>query len=162
EGALHLTHNLPYLLSALLALLAVPALVWRPDAGPGLSWSPWAEGALALGALAVTTLYTLAAERRVRGRLGRRGGATGAGRVPALLAVTGGISLSQARAVLEGLAGRRSEFVRTPKRGAGSIRSAPFYRSPRGRGPVLELACAAALSAGLVQALASGRLLAAP
>ena len=162
EAAFHLTHNVPYLLTAALGLLAVPALVWH---APGGSWPLAIQLALGLGALAVTAAYLLTAERSIAGSLGLRGAAAVLARVPPLLAVTAGISLSQARAVLEGAAGRPSEFVRTPKSGqlgrqrlAGPRR----YRGPAGWMPALELLAAAFLAGGLVQALGSGRLAAAP
>jgi hypothetical protein len=160
EAALHLTHNLPYLLTAALALLAVPALVWSE----GGRAAPLAlELALAAGAVLVTAGYLLAAERGIHGRLGGRRALAVVARVPALLAVTAGISLSQARAVIEGAAGRPSEFVRTPKSGeVGAARRGPGYLARAGLTPILELAAAAWLAVGLGQAIAAGRLAAAP
>jgi hypothetical protein len=177
---LHLTHNLPYLLTAALALLAVPALAWHDRAWPG---SVWLETALALGAAAVTAAYLVTAQRAVRGRLGLRGAAGVILRVPALIALTAGISLSQSRAVLEGLAGRPSEFIRTPKHGVvdparllpASAIAAPAhadahatqappagYAARAGRLPILEIVFAAYLAVGLAYALASQRFMAAP
>jgi len=161
EAALHLTHNVPYLLTALLALVAVPALVWAEPAAAG---APRAlEIALAAGATLVTALYLVAAERAI----GRRRPAAALLRLPALLAVTAGISLSQSRAVLEGATGRPSEFVRTPK--SGQVGAAGDRRQPMGRYrvragllPVLELAAAGWVAIGLWQALGSGRLAAVP
>jgi hypothetical protein len=160
EAFFHLTHNLPYLLTAALALLAVPALAWR-DQPPG---PIWIEAALTFGAAVVTAAYLLAAQSAVRGaRLGLRAGIGVVARVPAIIALTAGISLSQSRAVLEGLIGRPSEFVRTPKRGlVGAERAAaPGYAAPAGRLP-LELCAAAYLAAGLVHALAARRFMAVP
>ncbi len=157
EALFHLTHNLPYLLTAALALLAVPALAWRDS--PRLA-SPWIEGALALGALAVSAAYLVTSQRAVRGALGLREALAVAARAPAIMALTAGISIGQARAVVEGLLGRPSEFVRTPKQ--GSAPRGAGYASPRSRLPVLELGVAAYLAAGLVHSIATGRLLAAP
>ncbi len=165
EAALHLTHNLPYLLTALLALVAVPALVW---AEPASSLPRALEISLAAGAALVTALYLLAAERAIAGRLRPRRALAAIARMPSLLAVTAGISLSQSRAVLEGAAGRPSEFVRTPKSGevgdlaAGERAVRGGYRARAGLVPLLELACAAWLGLGLCQAVAAGRLAAAP
>ncbi|HKE19747.1 MAG TPA: glycosyltransferase [Kofleriaceae bacterium] len=166
EALFHLTHNLPYLLTAALALLAVPALAWRDDQGIG---SVWLEVVLACGAAAVTAAYLVTAQAAVRGsRLGLRAVASVVARVPAIIALTAGISISQSRAVLEGLAGRPSEFVRTPKQGAvgarGDRKPAPAagYASSAGALPILELAAAAYLAAGLAQALAAHRFTAAP
>jgi len=158
EALFHLTHNLPYLLTATLALLAVPALAWRDSPAPA---SAWIEATLALGAAAVSVAYLVTAQRAVRGAaLGLRAAVSVALRAPALMALTAGISLGQARAVLEGLAGRPSEFVRTPKQ--GSAPSAGGYASAAGWLPVLELLTAAYLATGLVQALAAHRFMAAP
>jgi hypothetical protein len=180
EAAFHLTHNLPYLLTAALAVLSVPALAWRDRAWPG---SLWLEAALALGAAAITAAYLVTAQRAVRGaRLGLRAAAGVILRVPALIALTAGISLSQSRAVLEGLAGRPSEFIRTPKHGvvdgprllpasagapapaqADALTAPPVgYAARAGRLPALEILFAAYLAAGLVHALASERFMAAP
>ena len=160
EAVLHLTHNVPYLLTALLALVAVPALVW---AEPGAAASRALEIALAAGAALVTTLYLLTAERAIAGRLAPRRALAALARMPALLAVTAGISLSQSRAVLEGAAGRPSEFVRTPKTGElGASSERRGYRARAGLVPILELAVAAYLGVGLFQAIGSGRLAAAP
>ena len=165
EAFFHLTHNLPYLLTAGLALLAVPALAWRDEPAPG---PIWIEVALAAGAAAVTAAYLIAAQSAVRGsRLGLRAGIAVIARVPAVIALTAGISLSQSRAVLEGLVGRPSEFVRTPKQGlVGTERGAAApgsgYTAPAGRLPPVELLVAAYLFAGLVHALAAQRFMAAP
>jgi hypothetical protein len=141
----------------------VPALAWRDDPAPG---PLWIEVALAAGAAAVTAAYLVAAQSAVRGaRLGLRAAAAVVARVPAVIALTAGISLSQSRAVLEGLVGRPSEFVRTPKQGlVGDQRRAagPAYAAPAGKLPPLELLAAAYLTAGLIHALAAQRFLAAP
>ncbi len=161
EAALHLTHNVPYLLTALLALVAVPALVWTE---PGAGLPRALEIALAAGATLVTGLYLLAAERAIAGRLRLRCALAALARMPALLAVTAGISLSQSRAVLEGAAGRPSEFVRTPKSGeiGAGAQTSGGYRARAGLVPVLELGAAAWLGLGLCQAVGSGRLAAVP
>jgi Glycosyltransferase like family 2 len=163
EALFHLTHNLPYLLTAALALLAVPALAWREPAPLG---SLWIEVALAIGAAAVTAAYLITAQAAVRPQpLGLRGGAAVAARVPAIIALTAGISLSQSRAVLEGLAGRPSEFVRTPKQGVVGVPRSPHsrgYPARAGMLPAVELAAAAYLATGLVHALSAGRYMAAP
>ena len=165
EALFHLTHNMPYLLTAALALLAVPALAWRERAAPG---ALAVEVTLAVGAALVTAAYLVTAQAAVRGsRLGLRACVAAAARVPAIIALTAGISLSQSRAVLEGLAGRPSEFVRTPKQGVigGRPRQAgarATYPAAAGKLPPIELLAAAYLGVGLVQALATQRFMAAP
>ncbi len=65
-----------------------------------------------------------------------------------------GMSLSQTRAVFEGLFGRTGEFVRTAKRGDPS--AAPAYRSNLRGVPGVELLFAAWFAWGVVRALETG------
>ena len=123
EGFFHLTQNVPYLLTAILAVSAVPALAL--NARP----SGWAfvaiDLALLVGTVGTLALYCLSAEAALGKRM-----LSAFVRLPALIAVTAGISLNQTRAVLEGAFGTDSGFVRTPKAGdAGKQPEALNYRS---------------------------------
>jgi len=153
EAVFHLTQNLPYLLTLVLVLVAGPALaLGAVDTGP------WLALALGAGTTGVLAAYC-AASQRLLGRAWWRALAD----LPALIAVTAGICASQSRAVIEGVLGHRSEFVRTPKQGAGAGR--PPQRRYRGRrDPVIaaELALAAYSAAAAVVAAADGRLAALP
>jgi cellulose synthase/poly-beta-1,6-N-acetylglucosamine synthase-like glycosyltransferase len=108
EAAAHLTANVGYVLTVGLALLAVPAAWARSGiAARTFVWVDWP--ALALSA-AATALFYLVSRREARGTWG------GALRVlPGLIAVGIGLSINNARAVLEATAGRRTAFRRTPK-----------------------------------------------
>ena len=156
EAWFHLTQNLPYLLTLLLVILVVPVLVvqeWH--------YQPWLDLPLLFGTSGVLLTYCLTSQ----GALGRVGWNTLV-EVPALIAVTVGISISQSRAVLEGLLGIRSDFVRTPKRGVirrqppGAV--GPLYRGLRNATPLVELFFAGYLAVGLVYGIQLGRWTALP
>ncbi len=136
EGALHLTQNLAYLALLALMLLALPA--------PGHSTWHLAGGA---AGLVVVAAYTAVAERAVG-----RSALAGIARLPVLLALTAGISFNQARAVISGLAGRRSPFVRTPKDGGGVRR----YQVRRDRSWIVEASLAAMLAGAAALAVSRG------
>ncbi len=146
EAALHLTGNVAYLLLLALCLLAPFALA-RPRAF---------DLALAGATLACHAAFYIAARRSLRALV----------RLPSVMAVCAGLCLSQARAVMEGLLGRPSEFIRTPKDGSIDLpaparaRTRPCPR-PRRRA-LLELALALYTAATLVAAIALGRWLAVP
>ena len=64
--------------------------------------------------------------------------------LPALMAIGVGLAVNNTRAVIEGLLGRRSEFVRTPKlglaaEGAGLPLSGKSYQSPPNRLYLVEI-----------------------
>ena len=124
EACFHLTHNVPYLLTLLLLLSAGPALVLRPGSAGELLW-------LHLPLLVATAVthgaYLLVSQRALGHGVWRT-----ILLLPALVAVIAGISVNQARAVLEGALGQSSEFVRTPKHGT-MARQSP-WRGKRYRG----------------------------
>jgi hypothetical protein len=159
EAFFHLTQNVPYLITLALAVLAAPALAFRDsrDAVASLAFDlPLISVTTAtLVAYCVTSQRAVGAEPVWRVVL----------RVPILVAITAGICVSQARAVIEGMFGLESEFVRTPKHGIVHRRSQ--WRSTRYRGtpslvPLAELALAVYCAFALVLALAADRHLALP
>ncbi len=156
EAWFHLTQNLPYLLTLLLVMLVVPVLVVRQ-----WHYQPWLDLPLLFGTTGVLLTYCTTSQAALR-RLGLQTLLE----VPALVAVTVGISISQTRAVIEGLLGIRSEFVRTPKQGVISRRRrasvGPLYRGLRDATPVAELALAGYLLVGLFYGVQLGRWTALP
>jgi hypothetical protein len=147
EAALHLGHNLPYLVTLVVLLAGGVALA--AGGGPALA------GPLHLASAAVTlaVLATFVAASQRGAGLGARLAAIA--RVPALAALTAGMAVSQTRAIVQAALGRASEFVRTPKDGAtGAARARPSYRVPAGWIVVAELALAGHLAA--CAALAAG------
>jgi cellulose synthase/poly-beta-1,6-N-acetylglucosamine synthase-like glycosyltransferase len=135
DGLVHLTSNVSYLL-LLLACLALPWTV-----GDSVAAGPFLVGT------ALVVAFYAAAQREIGGD------ALGAiVRAPFLLALCAGLSAHQSRAVIEGLAGRTSGFVRTPKAGVGPRR----YRAPASGWAFLELGMAAYLAVGAAAAAAVG------
>ncbi len=163
EALFHLTQNVPYLVTLVLALCAVPALL---GAGGGAAASAyWMGLPLALGTTGALAAYCLTSQ----GVLGRESALETLLRLPALAAITAGISVSQSRAVLEGLAGHRSDFVRTPKSGdapgvgdVAGVRSPITYRSKRSLVPVAELALATYFAVAISIAVSTGMFVALP
>jgi cellulose synthase/poly-beta-1,6-N-acetylglucosamine synthase-like glycosyltransferase len=108
ESAVHLTANVGYVLMIVLAMLVVPAIFLRAE------MSPWLIVGIDLplftfSSLSVAAFYVVAQRE-----------ALGHGRgivrwIPFLMAVGIGLSVNNARAVLEALLGHHTEFRRTPK-----------------------------------------------
>jgi cellulose synthase/poly-beta-1,6-N-acetylglucosamine synthase-like glycosyltransferase len=109
EAAFHLTANFAYPLMIVLSLLMFPAMVIRYDMG-------WYEMMLIdvplfMGATLSVCSFYLMSQREVFGDSWR----TRIKYLPAVLSVGIGLSVNNARAVLEALFGHESEFTRTPK-----------------------------------------------
>jgi cellulose synthase/poly-beta-1,6-N-acetylglucosamine synthase-like glycosyltransferase len=113
EGTAHLTSNFGYLLLLMLGLLFHPSAATIA----AKSSQPWVKGVLVdlpffiAATLSVTAFY-FCAQRQLHSRWWKR-----LVYLPFLMAVGIGLSLNNARAVLEALFNRRSEFIRTPKCG---------------------------------------------
>ena len=119
EARAHLLHNAPYLATA--TLIAISPVTFAFAAPP-----KWFSMATLAVTIVILTSYVAVSQRILRHSVVRA-----LLRVPALLVVTIGIALGQARAVLEAAFGRRSEFVRTPKLGdAKAVKHAPTPSFP--------------------------------
>ena len=139
EATFHLTANLAYPLMVLLAALMFPAMVLRYGMG-------WAEMVVVdvpiflAATLSVCIFYALSQKEQFP--------ATWKSKlkyIPAVLGIGIGISLNNAIAVLEGLFGRPSEFIRTPKyRIEGTVDDwkAKIYKGRTSWAPYAELALA--------------------
>lgn len=148
EAALHLGHNLPYLLTLL--VLVAGGLALAAGDGPALA-RPIHLVAAAV-TVAVLGTFVAASQRAVGGSRLRA-----LARVPALTALTAGMAVAQSRAIVQALRGRRSEFVRTPKDGAiGGARTRRSYRVPAGALPWAELGLGAYLAGCAVLAASHG------
>ncbi len=110
EATLHLTHYSVSAFMMLLCCLTLPMLLWTP-----LPKWHWAMGAIIfmifLSAIAPCVMYTGCG-------FVLRHGFFSLSRFPAMLVLGTGLCLNNAWAVWEGLRGRKSEFVRTPKSGS--------------------------------------------
>jgi len=161
QALLHLTHAGVHTLMLAVAILAAPTLLLWPE---GFSMPAWSWGLLAAlmvgGTCGPNTLY-VTSQRALRPReWGRR-----ALEVPLLMVVGTGIAVSNTRAVLEGLVGIESAFVRTPKRNLtdGSRRRGPSaYHAPRDLTFLAELALAGWCAWGVELYLERGHFLIGP
>lgn len=155
DAAIHLTNNFAYLFMAVLAAL-LPACVWLRD---DLGWRvPGGQALLSIldltmltaGTFAMVVFY-FAAARACEGRLSLRRIVD----VVFALCLGAGMSLSNAREVLRGLASEQSEFVRTPKRGREQLtRALVRYRPVTAhKTALLELVFALYFGATIVYAL---------
>lgn len=110
EVVFHLTDNFAYLFLLALAVLQLPNMVLRQEMNrPELLLLDVPLFALTSGSI---VLFYLTTHRALYGNLWEA-----IMRLPLMMALGIGLSLNNARAVLEGLFGTDSEFVRTPKHG---------------------------------------------
>lgn len=152
QAALHLTHYVVHPLMLTVALLTLPAIfafhgVFSPPVKLLLCASMLVS-MLAPNALYVASQRALYPDWRRRLR-----------RLPLLTCVGVGLALSNSRAVFEALAGMRSDFVRTPKRGE---RDRQHYRVRSPMLPWLELALGAYCAVGLALYVHAGKLFLGP
>jgi cellulose synthase/poly-beta-1,6-N-acetylglucosamine synthase-like glycosyltransferase len=137
EAIFHLTNNFAYVFLIILAVLQLPNMLVRKDMPvPELLLL---DAPLFLATSGSIVLFYLTSH----GALYRdMWGA--AGRLPLTMALGIGLSINNARAVIEGLFGRDLEFVRTPKHGVTTDKkerwSLKKYRAGRNVGSIVEFA----------------------
>jgi len=152
EAAFHLTANFAYPLMVLLSILMFPAMVIRYNMG-------WYEMMiidipLFLGATMSVCSFYLMSQREIYGENFR-------GRIkylPAVLSVGIGLSVNNAKAVIEALLGMESEFTRTPKyrvEGASDEWKQKRYRGTLNFVPFVELLLGAYFTAMAVYAISN-------
>jgi cellulose synthase/poly-beta-1,6-N-acetylglucosamine synthase-like glycosyltransferase len=127
EASIHLTYNLAYVLLLLLSLLVYPVVIARYESR-SLAYTV-ADTLLYLTATCSVLYYFAYAQKQVRVDWKRR-----LRDLPFAMSLAIGLAVNNSRAVLEGLVGHRSPFLRTPKfqierRGDG-------WRGKRYRAPV--------------------------
>ena len=154
EAAFHLTANFAYPLMVALSLLMFPAMVIRYNMG-------WVEMLLIdvplfLGATTSVCSFYAFAQRQV---FGEESWQKRLRYVPGVLALGIGLSVNNAKAVIEGVLGKPSEFVRTPK--LGVLAASDDWRLKRYRGltnwvPYVELSLAFYFAAMAVYAVTHG------
>ena len=158
EAFFHLTNNIAYLLMVPLAMLILPTIMFRTE--QGVKEVLLVDLPLFLGTTCAIALFYLVTYRVVHGRW--RGGFL---LLPALMMVGIGISLNNARAVLDGFFSRSAEFVRTPKTGMVARRQASKTRrySPvKSTVTVIELLFGSYFALTLYLALEGGHFSAVP
>ncbi|MDQ3031178.1 MAG: glycosyltransferase family 2 protein [Myxococcota bacterium] len=110
EAVFHLTNNFAYLFLVILAMLQLPNMILRQQISrPELLLLDVPLFALTSGSI---VLFYLTTHRALYGNVWEA-----IRRLPLMMALGIGLSLNNARAVVEGLFGGESEFVRTPKHG---------------------------------------------
>ena len=139
EAFFHLTNNLSYPLVLGLALLIVPAIVIRDRIG----WQKLIalDFPLFFGGTFSFLIFYVCSQREI----GRKGAAT-LRCLPLLLSLGVGLSVTNARAVLEALLGKASDFARTPKykiEGERGEWKTKRYRAARDASPIGECVLAA-------------------
>ncbi|HEY3756446.1 MAG TPA: glycosyltransferase [Opitutaceae bacterium] len=152
QATLHLTHYVVHPLMLTVAILALPAMIQLSRAVP-TGWLILIVALLVISVLAPNSLY-FASQRALYRDWARR-----LLWLPALTCLGVGIGVSNSRAVFEALVGKRSEFVRTPKRGD---RAAKRYRVRGTVLPWIEVALGLYCLASLIVYLAAGRVFVGP
>lgn len=110
EAVFHLTNNFAYFFLVILACLQLPNMLLRKEINrPELLLLDLPLFAATSGSIILFYLTTHHALYRNLGEAVRR--------LPLMMALGIGLSINNARAVIEGLFGKESEFVRTPKHG---------------------------------------------
>lgn len=145
EATFHLTANFAYPAIACISVLAVPTMMLRHQDDYALATAV-DVGVLLLATGSVAVFF--AAGQLATGR----SALAAVLRLPALMALGIGMSVNNTRAALEGLAGGRGEFVRTPKTAStGQCSEAPVAaRRPASWQVAVELALAAYFAGALV------------
>jgi cellulose synthase/poly-beta-1,6-N-acetylglucosamine synthase-like glycosyltransferase len=136
EATFHLTANFAYPLMVLLSLLMFPAMVIRYNMG--FYEMMIVDVPLFLGATMSVCSFYLMSQREVFGESWR----SRVKYLPAVLAAGIGLSVNNAKAVLEAVLGIQSEFKRTPKFGvevAGEDWKQKRYRGQISLVPFVEL-----------------------
>ncbi len=142
EATFHLTNNFAYLLMILLAVLMLPALMARIYDHSSVRGHVF-DASLFLGATASMLSFYAASQREAYGNW-----VSVVKLFPALIALGIGLSVNNAKAVIEAMFGHETAFVRTPKyavndrRERGGARGLFRYAGSKQGLPALELALA--------------------
>ena len=157
EACFHLAANFNYLLLVPFCVLLVPVMVVRFHFGiaSGLAFVDYLL--LWTAMLSVTNFY-LVSQRELSSNWWRR-----CLDIPALIALSLGLSVNNAVAVMEGLTGRTGDFVRTPKFGnSPAERCAPGYSSLASWLVWVEMVFAVYFTGALIFAIVVGLYMAVP
>ena len=158
EAFFHLTNNFAYLLMIFLALLLLPNLLVRTEHG-------WREMLLIdlplfFGTTVSIGTFYVVAHRQLYG-----GTWKAIAKLPLLMSLGIGLSINNAKAVLEGIFGFETPFVRTAKHGMKNERTGwtkTTYRAKRGLVPLLELFFAAYFVVTIIVAFRGGHWISIP
>jgi cellulose synthase/poly-beta-1,6-N-acetylglucosamine synthase-like glycosyltransferase len=135
EGTIHLTSNLAYLPLMLVCLLLNPNLMHTPH---GWKWMLFVDFPIFIAASVSIILFYVCAQKDLHRDWKRR-----LLLVPLLMAVGIGLSINNAKAVIEALFNHQTDFTRTPKYGVKQSRETwreKRYRAIKQAWPWIELA----------------------
>ncbi|MBU6182912.1 MAG: glycosyltransferase [Verrucomicrobia bacterium] len=149
EATVHLTSNFCYLLLILLCVLLFP----QSQAAPGGPWRTWLVDIPIFLATTVSIVIYYAVGQF---HLHPQGWWKKLLLIPGLLSLAIGMSVNNAKAVLEAIARKHSGFTRTPKTGGGATRPPAAYRPERTLIPLAEALFAAFFAFCLLDAIRSG------
>jgi hypothetical protein len=158
ECSVHLTQNLAYIFVLLLSICIYPAVLVRFASGWFTTWP--VELLLFLLATVSVFFFYGAAVAGVRRDWKRQ-----LGYMPAVMSVAIGLSVSNTRAIVEGLIGKQTPFYRTPKFAIDGTRGSwrnKSYRGLQSGTALFELVLAAYFVGILVFTLRHGLFGAAP
>jgi len=160
EAFFHLTNNIAYVFMVPLALLILPTILFRSNGG--LRESLLVDFPLFFSTTFAIGLFYVTAYRVIHGTF--RGSLR---RLLLLMAMGIGISLNNARAVVEGMFARNAEFVRTPKTGVTGSNGRHstlgiVYRSPKSVTVFVEFLFGCYFLVTLYLAISGGHFLAIP
>ncbi len=158
EAFFHLTNNIAYVLMIFLALLLLPNLLVRTQHG-------WEEVLLIdlplfMGTTASIGTFYMVAHKQLYGNIFKA-----LGKVPLLMSLGIGISINNAKAVIEGLMGHQTEFVRTAKHCVEKEDcrlSKMKYRAKKGVMPFVEFFFALYFVATIAVAIIGGHYISVP
>lgn len=159
EATIHLTSNFGYVMLVVLCLLCrAPAAANAVHLAGGHWWMKllFVDMPLFFAATVSVVAFYIFAQRELHVRWWER-----LAYVPLMMAVGVGLSLNNARGVLEAVFNHRSEFVRTPKYGL-KPRAQQMYRRWRGLLPWVELAMAGYFAYVLADVVDRGQWMMAP
>jgi hypothetical protein len=125
EGTAHLTSNFAYLLLALLCVLLHPSSGHGASAPGGWIRMVAVDLPIFVATSVSTTIFYLSAQRELYPKEWKRD----IWFFPFVLSLSVGLSINNAKAVLEAIFNRKSEFRRTPKYGV--VQSTQNWRSSR-------------------------------
>jgi cellulose synthase/poly-beta-1,6-N-acetylglucosamine synthase-like glycosyltransferase len=150
EAFFHLTGNLAYLLMLGMCVLTLPVMAARARLRDPIVGGLVDAGLFVMATASVIAFYVVAQ------MLGYRDWKSRIAAVPAMLAIGIGLTVNQAKGVVEALVGHRTGFVRTPKYATGDEAGSwamKRYRGVRNWAPLLELIFAAYFTVVMVYAV---------
>tara|TARA_B100000029_G_scaffold480651_1_gene528869 strand:+ start:867 stop:2153 length:1287 start_codon:yes stop_codon:yes gene_type:complete len=157
EACFHLAANFNYLLLVPFCVLLVPVMIVRSYFGVASGLALVDYLFLSTAILSVTNFYFVS-QRELTSNWFRR-----CMDIPALIALSLGLSVNNAAAVMEALTGRTGDFIRTPKYGKDAIgRCTPGYGNVVSRLVWVEIGFAVYFTGAVIFAIAVGLYMAVP